>query len=143
MSLSATSRWSNVASKHLIIMLIATFGIYFYRDLFPLATFTRTPRDLSEGWVLWTKVVILALTSIGIPLFIPRQYKPVDPEVSFFSFIFYGIQSPKTLGSYGSSKRRTNRLYLFISYIFFLRSHCVPSLSGSTDTRPTATAGRL
>lgn len=105
MSLSATSRWSNVASKHLIIMLIATFGIYFYRDLFPLATFTRTPRDLSEGWVLWTKVVILALTSIGIPLFIPRQYKPVDPEdpmavpnaeqtASIFSLVIYSFLDP-------------------------------------------------
>ncbi|KAF8230003.1 hypothetical protein L208DRAFT_1378698 [Tricholoma matsutake] len=94
-SLSATSRWSNVASKHLIILLIATFGIYFYRDLFPLATFTRTPRDLSEGWVLWTKTVILALTSIAIPLFIPRQYKPVNPKVKSSSSIFYSIQSPK------------------------------------------------
>jgi hypothetical protein len=95
-SVSATSRWSNVALKHLNTLLIATFGVYFYRDVFPLATFTRSPRDLSEGWVLWAKVAILTLTSMGVPLFVPRQYKPVDPKVKTpLHLYFYRIQTPK------------------------------------------------
>ncbi|KAF5377185.1 hypothetical protein D9615_006331 [Tricholomella constricta] len=77
-SISARPRWSRAVSKHINVLLLSTFGVYFYRDLFPLATFTRSPLDIAEGQILWTKISVLAVTSIAIPLLVPRQYTPVD-----------------------------------------------------------------
>lgn len=53
--------------------------IYVYRDLVPLASFTKLPLDLKEGWLLWAKIAALGFVSIVVPLFIPREYIPVDP----------------------------------------------------------------
>jgi len=80
-SVAAKPRWARVVSKHLNILLLLTSGVYFYRDLFPLATYTRSPLDISEGWTMWTKIIVLVATSIAIPLLVPRQYVPVDPKV--------------------------------------------------------------
>ncbi|KAF8199798.1 P-loop containing nucleoside triphosphate hydrolase protein [Mycena galopus ATCC 62051] len=73
-------QWRNVAVKHLNTLLLCTFGVYFYRDVYPLATFTLVPRDIGEGSLLWAKVVVLFVVSNIIPLVIPRQYTPVDPK---------------------------------------------------------------
>lgn len=78
--MSARPRWSRLTSNHLAIVLLALFGVYIYRDLWPLATFTKHPIDNSEGWLLWAKAIVLFIISIIVPLFMPRQYTPVDPE---------------------------------------------------------------
>ena len=52
-----------------------------YRDIWPLATFSREPKDLQEGYILWIKFSTITLTAVIIPLFIPRRYVPVDPKV--------------------------------------------------------------
>ncbi|KAF8513334.1 P-loop containing nucleoside triphosphate hydrolase protein [Hysterangium stoloniferum] len=54
-------------------------SVYIYRDVFPLATFTRRPVDENKGWLLWSRLALVALTGLVIPLFIPRSYVPVDP----------------------------------------------------------------
>lgn len=74
-----------IASRHISVLLLVTFAVIFYRDIYPLATYTRSPMDLSEGWALWAKVTILSLTSIAIPLFTPRRYIPVDPNVGYLT----------------------------------------------------------
>ncbi|GLB36501.1 putative atp-binding cassette [Lyophyllum shimeji] len=79
-SIAAKPRWARVVSKHLNVLLLSAFGVYFYRDLFPLATYTQSPRDISEGRLLWAKIAVLSLASIAIPLLVPRQYIPVDPK---------------------------------------------------------------
>jgi ABC-type multidrug transport system fused ATPase/permease subunit len=56
------------------------FGVYLYRDIWPLAITTKEPKDLQEGYMLWVKFSITVLTAVIIPLFIPRQYVPVDPK---------------------------------------------------------------
>jgi hypothetical protein len=61
--------------------LFVTFGVYFLRDVYPLATFTLTPVDINEGWLLWTKLTVLSFAAVVIPLAIPSQYIPVDPRV--------------------------------------------------------------
>jgi hypothetical protein len=80
-TVSAKRRWSQVATKHLNTVLLVTLIIYVYRDLFPFITYHRVPFDLSEGWILWAKVSALFIASAVVPLFIPRQYIPVDPKV--------------------------------------------------------------
>jgi TRAP-type C4-dicarboxylate transport system permease small subunit len=74
-------RWSRTAAYHLNTILFAFMGVYTYRDLLPLATFTHTPVDIAEGWLLWVKIVVIALVSIVIPLTIPRQYAPANGDV--------------------------------------------------------------
>jgi len=80
-SAAARLRWSHLVSKHLATILLALFGVYLYRDIWPLATFTKQPSDSVEGWLLWAKITILAVISVIIPLFMPRYYVPFDPKV--------------------------------------------------------------
>lgn len=68
-----------------MFILLLVFGIYAYRDVWPLATYTLRPQDENEGPVLlYVKISILAVVSVCIPLFIPRQYTPVDPRVRYY-----------------------------------------------------------
>ncbi|KAK0238173.1 hypothetical protein EDD85DRAFT_833297 [Armillaria nabsnona] len=82
-SVTARKRWSHIAIRHLNAVLVVTTGVYVYRDIVPLATFTNIPRDISEGWVLWAKVAVLLFTGTVIPLSVPREYTPVDPNDPF------------------------------------------------------------
>ncbi|PBK89786.1 P-loop containing nucleoside triphosphate hydrolase protein [Armillaria gallica] len=82
-SVTARKRWSHVAIRHLNAVLVVTTCVYVYRDIAPLATFTNIPRDISEGWVLWAKIAVLLFTGTVIPLSVPREYTPVDPNDPF------------------------------------------------------------
>ncbi|KAJ7743656.1 hypothetical protein B0H16DRAFT_1693477 [Mycena metata] len=79
-SITASPKWASVAVQHLNVLLLCTFGVYFYRDIFPLATYRLTPLDLAEGRLLWAKIIVLFTVSGAIPLLVPRQYIPVDPK---------------------------------------------------------------
>ncbi|KAF8956542.1 P-loop containing nucleoside triphosphate hydrolase protein, partial [Flammula alnicola] len=72
--------WSHSASRHINVVLLSAFGVYAYRDLWPLATYTQNPVDIAEGSILWAKIIILTITAVMIPLFIPRRYVPIDPK---------------------------------------------------------------
>ncbi|KAL1703735.1 hypothetical protein EV121DRAFT_260520 [Schizophyllum commune] len=76
-----TTGWtSKIASRHATVLLLIFSGVYFYRDLFPLATYTLSPRDEAEGDFLWGKIALMFLTGIAVPVCIPRIYTSVDPE---------------------------------------------------------------
>src|SRR5882762_5199233 len=75
---------ASVTSFHLSSLLLVTFSIYAYRDIWPLLTFTLSPADAGEGTLLWVKLGLLALAAVLIPLAIPRQYTPVNPKVRLF-----------------------------------------------------------
>lgn len=72
--------WSQTFIRHTNFVLIAAFAMYIYRDVWPLATFTEQPLD-AFGPLLYAKMSLLTLTAMLIPLFVPRRYIPVDPEV--------------------------------------------------------------
>ena len=76
--------WSVSTTRYNILVLLSVFGVYIYRDIWPLATFTKEPKDLREGYLLWIKFSITTLTAVIIPLFIPRQYMPIDPKVRHY-----------------------------------------------------------
>ncbi|KZT18101.1 hypothetical protein NEOLEDRAFT_1152799 [Neolentinus lepideus HHB14362 ss-1] len=82
-SVSAKPWWASVANFHMVVILLFTTGVYTYRDLYPLATFTLSPIDLHEGWLLWVKIGLVLLSGIVIPLVIPRPYVPFDPKACF------------------------------------------------------------
>ena len=74
--------WSISATRYnILLVLLSVFGVYLYRDIWPLTTFTEHPKDLHEGYILWVKFSITTLTAVIIPLFIPRQYVAIDPKV--------------------------------------------------------------
>jgi len=66
--------------RHANIILLSELGIYLYRDVWPLATYTQEPADIAEGWLLWSRLGALALAAVAIPLTIPRKYEPLDPK---------------------------------------------------------------
>jgi len=72
---------SHLCTRYNIITLLSVLAVYVYRDLYPLATYTKQPADEEEGQILYAKLTVLCLTAVVIPLFIPRIYTPVDPKV--------------------------------------------------------------
>ncbi|KAI0329604.1 multidrug resistance-associated ABC transporter [Cubamyces sp. BRFM 1775] len=80
MSIISNPRLSGMVSRHAAFVLLVTWGVYVYRDLWPLATFTLQPVDAEEGLFIWLKVSLLTLAAVVVPLFCPRQYVPIDPK---------------------------------------------------------------
>ncbi|KAI0677672.1 hypothetical protein C8Q78DRAFT_1003851 [Trametes maxima] len=71
---------SALVSGHAAFILFVSWVVFFYRDLWPLATFTQYPLDAAEGPFLWAKIAVLTLAAIAIPIFAPQPYVPVDPK---------------------------------------------------------------
>lgn len=74
--------WSSIAASYHTAILLLIFAVYAYRDLWPLATYTEFPQDDTDDPIFWIKLVIIAICALGVPLFIPHKYIPVDPKVS-------------------------------------------------------------
>ncbi|KAJ7347435.1 hypothetical protein DFH08DRAFT_1002337 [Mycena albidolilacea] len=71
---------SALADLHLKFILAVAFGVYFYRDILPFATYTWPVQDASEDpIILRAKLITLTLAAVIIPLVTPRVYVPVDP----------------------------------------------------------------
>lgn len=79
--MSVKRTWAKLANTHLVLLLLVTFFVFAYRDLWPLATYTLRPVDAYEGGLFWAKCAVLTFTAVVIPLVIPRQYVPFDSEV--------------------------------------------------------------
>lgn len=82
---------SRVATRHLNIVVLVPLVVYGYRDVWPLVTYDLSPADGVEGKTLWIKIACMAFAAIFLPLFAPRQYIPVDPEVSFAVLYQYDL----------------------------------------------------
>ncbi|KAG8968451.1 hypothetical protein FRC03_007393 [Tulasnella sp. 419] len=80
LSLSTRPRVRRLLSAHLSTILLFAFGVFAYRDLFPLATYTLKPKDGHNGWLTWTRIGILTFAGIVIPLCVPQVYTPLDPK---------------------------------------------------------------
>ncbi|KAJ7267338.1 hypothetical protein C8J57DRAFT_1435960 [Mycena rebaudengoi] len=106
-ALRVNTRWGATANLHLTLILLVAFGVYFYRDIFPLGTYTWPIRDAAEGPLLPAKILTLALTA-GIFFVIPRAYfpayplNPINPEetASVLSLAVLGFLDPLVLLSY-------------------------------------------
>lgn len=120
-SVFASVQWSVTVSRHLATLLLFTFGVYVYRDIYPLLTYNVEPQD-SQDSVLWATVSLLAITSSVIPMIMPRRYVPVDPKVGMFI--------PPGIGTYISfirilRNRARNKQHL--SYPSVFTSFWIPS----------------
>jgi len=65
---------------HVTFVLFCTLATYTYRDIWPLLTYTQQPKDVL-AWPLYFNLLFLAIGGLFIPLFAPRPYVPVDPNV--------------------------------------------------------------
>ncbi|KAK8861564.1 hypothetical protein IAR55_002386 [Kwoniella newhampshirensis] len=63
---------------HLDILLLLGFALYAYRDIWPLCTFNLVPADIANA-ITWSRVALLSVVAVVIPLIRPRTYIPVDP----------------------------------------------------------------
>jgi hypothetical protein len=91
---------------HLDTLLALGWLLYAYRDIWPLLTYHLVPTDLDNA-ITWSRVGLLTLAAVVIPLFRPRTYVPADPEnpsppdeihpeqtASWISFIFFEFMTP-------------------------------------------------
>lgn len=95
-SVISSSSLSRLASNHAAFVLLVTWGVYFYRDAWPLATVTLQPRDAAEGLFLWLKFAVLTVAAIVVPIFSPRAYTPVDPKVRSL-FTAHGVRGSNSI----------------------------------------------
>ncbi|KAJ3551685.1 hypothetical protein NM688_g4563 [Phlebia brevispora] len=79
-SVACNASRSGAATGHLAAFLVFLWALFFYRDLWPLMTYGRTPMDATEGWLIWTKIGVLTFAAVLVPLLMPRQYIPLDPK---------------------------------------------------------------
>jgi hypothetical protein len=100
-SVSAKPRWSRLVTRHINAIMLTLFGVYVYRDLWPMATFSLNPKDVSEGPILIAKAIVLFITAVGVPLLIPRQYVAVDPKVESSLVQHPVLDSHVSVGSNG------------------------------------------
>ncbi|EMD39545.1 hypothetical protein CERSUDRAFT_150070 [Gelatoporia subvermispora B] len=101
LSVIAPPSTSALVRKHLATVLVATWIVYVHRDIWPYATWTPSPADESEGWILWVKIILLSIAAIVIPAVSPRKYEPFDPKepmdptpeqtASILSLMLYGF----------------------------------------------------
>ncbi|PBK89704.1 hypothetical protein ARMGADRAFT_1167459 [Armillaria gallica] len=95
-AVTAKPRCSRVVARHFNVVLLAAFGVYFYRDLFPLLTYTLPMQD-PESSILWVKIILLGVIAVLVPLIMPRAYIPVNAKhLDIFSgakkrHIFFGL----------------------------------------------------
>ncbi|CAG8751921.1 15164_t:CDS:2, partial [Acaulospora colombiana] len=78
-TLALPKRLRRPAKNHLVTLLLATWGVYIYRDLWPLATYTLHPID-PKHWTTWTAIGLLTVVGIFVPFLMPHEYVPVEPE---------------------------------------------------------------
>jgi len=75
---------AKLVNTHATWNLFGTWVVYVWRDVYPLGTFTLQPLDIEEGWLMWTKFGLLSVAAVFVPLFVPTEYIPLDPEVRHF-----------------------------------------------------------
>ncbi|KAI9061280.1 P-loop containing nucleoside triphosphate hydrolase protein [Trametes sanguinea] len=98
-ALFGSTHWGRTAFVHASAILAVAWGVYMYRDIWPLATLDRAPVDAVEGSLVWAKLGLLSLSGVFIPFFSPRKYIPLDPKepiepsaeqtASLFALLFY------------------------------------------------------
>jgi len=77
---ASNARHARCASIHLETILLASWAVFFYRDIWPLGTYDRVPLDIPLDPLFWPKFTILTVIGVVTPLLIPTLYTPVDPE---------------------------------------------------------------
>ena len=95
-------RWSRSAVIQKAFILLVLWGVYLYRDVWPLATYNRTPVDVKDGFYIWLKISLLTFAAVILPLVSPRHPPPgvpvwnatVEQTASILSAVTYAWMDP-------------------------------------------------
>ncbi|ESK84755.1 hypothetical protein Moror_568 [Moniliophthora roreri MCA 2997] len=139
--------WSRIFIRHLNAVLLVSFAVYAYQDLYPLGTFNKVPLDIGDR-LIWFKITLLAVVSIIIPLLIPRQYIPVDPKnpaavpnpeqtASLLSLVLYFFMDSVILKGRRGEHLPYDELPPLADYDYAenLRKHAFPYLDPTIQTK--------
>lgn len=79
---------------HINTVLLIALVVYTVRDVYPLVTYSKHPIDLdlshkASGRLLWTKIILLVLTAVLIPLTSPNVWIPVDTEIQTARLLWF------------------------------------------------------
>ncbi|KAF9521634.1 hypothetical protein CPB83DRAFT_865377 [Crepidotus variabilis] len=106
-ALLTSGKWSRVAAQHAKFVLLVVLSNHIYRNIWPLATYTRHPLD--RGAFVWVNLTLLVITSVVIPLFTPRKHvshnqkepDAINPEktASNFSLATFSFLNPVISGA--------------------------------------------
>lgn len=96
---------------HLVIVLLLLWGLFIYRNVWPLATYVLQPEDRAEGLLLWIKGGILTVDAVVVPLVSPRLYYSRRPKVSLL-----GGQTMTSIGIILGSCERVIRCFVFSEF---------------------------
>ncbi|KAH9166802.1 hypothetical protein EDB89DRAFT_2075433 [Lactarius sanguifluus] len=80
---------ASIASFHLSLLLLGTFSVYAYRNIWPLLTFTLSPVDACEDALLWVRIGLLGFTAID-----PQQVINPEQTASLLSMMLYTFLDP-------------------------------------------------
>ncbi|QRW00058.1 ABC transporter transmembrane region [Ceratobasidium sp. AG-Ba] len=120
-ALTLGPRLRAVANFHLVVLLLVALGVYAWRDLYPFTTYTVHPADAAGGWLTWTRISVLAIAGLVVPLCIPRPYVPLDPKnpsetpnpeqtASLMSFMLFSFLDPVVWTAYRAPKLEYEQL---------------------------------
>ena len=136
-AITARKTRASVASFHLSSLLLVTFSVYVYRDVWPSLTFTLVPADRWEGALLWAKIGLLSVPGIVIPLITPRQYVPLDPnndsqgEIPFLVSSSRALLTPSVAPT-DDQQSRVDGVPFVYDGVFIPRCHRLLGISCST-----------
>ncbi|KAI0080061.1 P-loop containing nucleoside triphosphate hydrolase protein [Panus rudis PR-1116 ss-1] len=80
LSVTAKPNRARSSIRHLCFVLLTAWVVFLYRDFWPFATVTLKPIDRDEAPLIWIHIAILTFAAAVVPLTIPRQYIPLNPE---------------------------------------------------------------
>ncbi|KAF8966908.1 multidrug resistance-associated ABC transporter [Flammula alnicola] len=86
--------WNRLITRHNNLVLLSAFGVYAYRDVWPLATYSHGPVDIAEGPLLWVKLAVLTVTVN--PMEVPNP----EQTASIFSLMVYTFLDPVIFEAY-------------------------------------------
>ncbi|EJU03263.1 P-loop containing nucleoside triphosphate hydrolase protein [Dacryopinax primogenitus] len=99
---------------HAGVILLIVFGVFVYRNVYPLVFLNGEPIDNHTPWLMYTRGILVTITGLVIPGLIPHEYVPVDPEhpspepnpeqtASLWSFITFTFMEPIVMIAYRNS----------------------------------------
>ena len=130
----SVKRWTTLAIRYNTTLLLTTLVVYVYRDVWPLGTYTEQPKDTSRDSLLWYKFALLVFTGVVVPLFVPRRYIPVDPQVRLFfcSFSRARLKLRLLVEPVACAQPGINLLNILADLLFLSQPRHLQRLSGGT-----------
>ncbi|KAI9449922.1 hypothetical protein BJY52DRAFT_1215702 [Lactarius psammicola] len=89
LTVTARTVRASVTSFHLSSLLLGTFSVYAYRNIWPLLTFTLSPVDAWEGASLWVRIGLLGLAAVD-----PQKAINSEQTASLLSMMLYTFLDP-------------------------------------------------